>query len=113
MLAVQRMVVLKHKHGYLCGLLILRFDHNSDASYGRCDGVVPSTIREDDFRAAHGMAVWSVSGVCIHRIARENRDVVTLRRIENDLAGIHWRLGGDTGAANTIAQIAGCGHASH
>src|SRR6476661_9461949 len=84
------MVVLKYKHRDLCGLLILRLDNHFYAG-----------LSGRNLSAAHGMAG-------IHRIARQNRNVVMLGRIQTNLTRIYFRFGGGPGAAGAITDVAHC-----
>src|ERR1700747_2235670 len=96
MLTVERMIILEDEHRNLGRWLILRFDNNVDPRCGRCFGVAPCAAHVDQLSATHGMAGGKVSagGVNAHGIARQNRDVVMLGWIQNNLTRIDWGLVG-------------------
>ncbi len=91
MLAIERVVVFKHEHREIGCFLALRVDQNG---YGSLPG--------SDLGTAHAMSR-------VHRIARQDRDVVVLGRIQNDHARIERRLGGRS-PAGAVADVARGSH---
>src|SRR6267378_5755959 len=107
MLTVERMVVFEYKHRDLGRWLVLRLDKDryvGESTGARCCWRNRRAGRRN-LSAAHGMSR-------IHRITRQDRDVVMLGWIQNHLAGIQRRLCGAR-PASAITNIAHCGHAEN
>src|SRR5246500_1827696 len=107
MLAVERMIVFEHKHRDFGGWERHRFDN--DIHSCKCTGAGRRWRRGSagsrDLSTAHGVTR-------IDRIPWQNRDVVSLARIQHNLAWQHSCLLGAVGPASAIADVAYCRYPS-
>src|SRR2546426_8417446 len=116
--AVEREVVLEHEHGELRrweGIRLHEHAHLRWEGTGRSGAHYRSRGRyAGDRGAAHAVAAawgWIVQTIVrvlerVGRIARQDRDVVALGRVQVDRVGREGRLLGRRGPANAVAHVA-------